>query len=335
MRKFFLSLVVMLVASVFTGKVYAQTSTLATLNHEGTISTFYGITALKEAYDAAVDGDVITLASGSYSAINLTKAVSICGAGMGLGAAKNVEPTILLGDFRLNLPENNTKRFSIEGIYHNGEIGYSNCQNAMFLKCRLNSISFYSSPYKLKGISFVHCRIAKKFDLYVNCSVSLINCIVNEPQCFDVTAVFDFTNCVLKRSASDLGYSTLRNCIFYNTTGNSFKSSTSLYNTVVFSSVSNVLDNIVNNGTNVVTGDWPSVFKTYSGKQFEDKETFELTDEAKTKYLGTDGTEVGIYGGNLPFDPTPSNPQITKCNVASKSTADGKLSVDIEVRAAE
>ncbi len=336
MRKFFLSLVVMLVASVFTGKVYAQSSTLATLNHEGTISTFYGTTALKQAYGAAVDGDVITLASGSYSAIDLTKAVSICGAGMGLGAAKNVEPTILLGDFRLNLPEDNTTRFSIEGIYHNGVISYSKCQNAMFLKCRLNEITYYS-PTKLKGISFVHCRIAKKFHLVDNCIVSLINCIVNEPQCYynEATSFFDFTNCVLKRSASDLGYSTLRNCIFYNTTGNQFVSSTSLYNTVVFSSVSNVLDNIVNNGTNIVTGVWSSVFKTYSGKQFEDVETFELTDEAKTKYLGNDGTEVGIYGGNLPFDPTPSNPQITKCNVASKSTADGKLSVDIEVRAAE
>lgn len=50
---------------------------------------------------------------------------------------------------------------------------------------------------------------------------------------------------------------------------------------------------------------------------------------------GTDGTEVGIYGGSLPYDPTPTNPQITKFNVASKTTADGKLSVDIEVKSAE
>ena len=49
---------------------------------------------------------------------------------------------------------------------------------------------------------------------------------------------------------------------------------------------------------------------------------------------GTDGTEVGIYGGSLPYDPTPTNPQITKFNVAAKSTADGKLSVDIEVNSA-
>lgn len=64
-------------------------------------------------------------------------------------------------------------------------------------------------------------------------------------------------------------------------------------------------------------------------------ERLELTDAAKTKYLGSDGTQIGIYGGSIPFDPRPSNPQITKLNVASKSTADGKLSVDIEVKAAE
>lgn len=79
------------------------------------------------------------------------------------------------------------------------------------------------------------------------------------------------------------------------------------------------------------------IFKTWTGGSVTSFKTerLELTDEAKTKYLGTDGTEVGIYGGSLPFVSRPSNPQITKLNVASKSTADGKLSVDIEVKAAE
>ena len=83
--------------------------------------------------------------------------------------------------------------------------------------------------------------------------------------------------------------------------------------------------------------EYATLFKTYPGGSLEklDSEDFQLTDAAKTQCLGTDGTEVGIYGGSLPFDPTPSNPQITKCNVAAKSTADGKLSVDIEVNAAE
>ena len=82
-----------------------------------------------------------------------------------------------------------------------------------------------------------------------------------------------------------------------------------------------------------------SVFKTYnaaaSSTYITDLYDFKLTDEAAAKYLGNDGTQVGIYGGNLPYDENPTIPQITKCNVASKSTADGKLSVDIEVKAAE
>ncbi|MBQ8463977.1 MAG: hypothetical protein IJ544_07685 [Prevotella sp.] len=80
---------------------------------------------------------------------------------------------------------------------------------------------------------------------------------------------------------------------------------------------------------------YAEVFKTLTGTTYNDSETFELTDEASTTLLGIDGTQVGIYGGNMPFDSTPSNPQITKCNVAAKSTADGKLSVDITVNGAE
>ena len=75
-------------------------------------------------------------------------------------------------------------------------------------------------------------------------------------------------------------------------------------------------------------------FKDYTGI-YNDDITFELTDEAKAKFLGTDDTQVGNYGGNFPYDPTTTNPHITKCNVAAKSTADGKLSVDIEVAGVE
>lgn len=68
---------------------------------------------------------------------------------------------------------------------------------------------------------------------------------------------------------------------------------------------------------------------------YSDDNEYKLTEAAKALIKGTDGTEVGIYGGNLPYDPTPTNPQISKFNVAAKTTADGKLSVDIEVKSAE
>ena len=62
-----------------------------------------------------------------------------------------------------------------------------------------------------------------------------------------------------------------------------------------------------------------------------DNSDYTLTDEAKSTYLGTDGTEVGIYGGIYPYSPVPTNLRVTRCNVASQSSPEGTLSVDIEV----
>ena len=66
---------------------------------------------------------------------------------------------------------------------------------------------------------------------------------------------------------------------------------------------------------------------------FKEGSFYELLDNLKTSWLGNDGTERGMYGSNWPFDPTTTNPRITKFNVAKKTTADGKLPVEIEVEA--
>ena len=76
------------------------------------------------------------------------------------------------------------------------------------------------------------------------------------------------------------------------------------------------------------------VFKDFTGAYY-DSQTFELTDEAKAMFLGDDGTQMGMHGGVMPYTSTPSYPQIKTMNVANKATADGKLSVEIEVSAAK
>ena len=43
---------------------------------------------------------------------------------------------------------------------------------------------------------------------------------------------------------------------------------------------------------------------------YTETRTFELTDAAKTKYIGTDGTEVGLYGGEYPWTKKPSSPRV-------------------------
>lgn len=322
----------------------AQSSMLATLSHNGEISTFYGATALRDAYNASEHGDIITLSSGSFTAVNIEKAVTIRGAGMQVNTKTQTYPTIITGDFYIQIPNNVEQRLTMEGLYSNSTINVrGTLQNATFLKNRFSVFGFGDGA-QMDNLTFIHCKIAKEIYLPDESSVSCINCYVDAPKCWSGSkSNYEFTNCVIA-GWENIGFvwsSSFINCIIYdNERSNNNDSKTYLNenNTAFYCLGKNFGNNMfcqISNSTNTnLTDEVESLFKTYA-RAYNDSETFELTDEAKAKYLGSDGTEVGMYGGNMPFDPTPSNPQITKCNVAAKSTADGKLSVDIEVSAAE
>ena len=335
MKKLF-SLMLLFVATVLTNNAFAQGSLLATLNHEGTISTFYGAQAWKNAHDAAANGDVITLSSGTFVAVDITKAITVRGAGMGIDSTAVSEPTVITGDFTINIAEPGSNRLTLEGIYSNHTIFYANVVNPLFLKCRLKNVTTYNGSAVLKDASFIHCRIAEELRLGENSSASCVNSVIQGPYSSSTTSNFEFINCCLIGDMGRVKSSSFKNCIISDNDNDHYiNSSCTAYNCVCLTA--NNYFRYITNATNKSLTEYATLFKTYTGAALDnlDSETFELTDAAKTQYLGADGTEVGIYGGNLPFDPTPSNPQITKCNVAAKSTADGKLSVDIEVNAAE
>ena len=339
MKKLFFSLVALVVATMS----YAQSSVLATLSHEGEISTFYGAGALKSAHAAAEHGDVITLSSGSFQATDITKAVTIRGAGMQMDTQTKTFPTIISGDFSINIPDDIEQRLTLEGIYNDFEIKVSGTlKNATFLKCRFHLVLPWTSTDRMKNLTFIHCKINSGFRLPAESSASFVGCYILDPYCITKTSsYYEFTNCVINAkgglyrvyasstsseymSLSSIKNSSFINCIIYanydfttgsHVTQNLIDSSCTAYYCVGKNNVSESVFKNIPNTTNTVI--------------------FELTDEAVTKYIGSDGKQVGIYGGDLPYNPRPTNPQITKCNVASKSTADGKLSVDIEVSAVE
>jgi len=91
-------------------------------------------------------------------------------------------------------------------------------------------------------------------------------------------------------------------------------------------------NSVVVNSGNIKT-DYETLFCKSIEFDYSDDETYELTPEARATFLGTDGTQVGIYGGENPFTDIPTNPQITQKDIATKSTPDGKLNVSIKVEA--
>ena len=321
----------------FVVQVSAQSSVLATLFHEGEVSIFSGSTALRQAHAAATHGDVITLSGGSFMSVDITKAVTIRGAGMEMSETQAM-PTIITGDFTINVTDSVSQRLIIEGIFHNQDLSYGNVpSNSLFLKCRLKSLrhEYYSS--KMPNTSFIHCKITEKFRLNgTESTASIINCVIRGLHVGDYTCGIEIYNSLVMIS-DDWNYNLVfNNCILFKYSSDYMKNFMA-YNCIGYSYAGNDIFVDIPNSTNIMVDDLSTVFKTYQGQDTDklDSEKFELTDEAKSKYIGTDGTQVGIYGGSLPFDPTTTNPQIVKCNVAGKSTADGKLSVDIEVKAAE
>ena len=312
-------------------RISAQSSQIATLSNGSKVSVYYGVSALKSAHEAAEDGDVITLSSGTFSAVNITKDIVLRGAGMEIDTINNILPTTIVGDFYIRGNyDNRLSNFVMEGICCEYIIRLERLNNPKFIKCRLK----YLSETSILDAIFLHCRITDEVNLTNKSSSLFLSSIVEDPVSNDSDTSFEFENCIIYVDRVSFTY--VKNSLFKNSIVFSRVEAPINTSCVAYNCVSNDVDMFVNinNSTNKGNVSLANLFKTYteelSFKSIGD-EMFELTDDAKIKYLGVDGTQIGIHGGAMPFDITPTNPQIKKCNVATKSTVDGKLSVDIKV----
>lgn len=382
MKKLFSLLVLALSFSA----IFAQQTTVALLNHEGTITTYYGSEALIQAHKAAVHGDVITLSGGTFDAPSeWIKAVTVRGAGCYQGADNSRDVTSINGEFLLKGDKTIETATIFEGLNFKADFNYfiaSNgggtfpvcLKNVTFLKCYLKKMEKIGL-----NTNFYNCIIEKisfAASEDYNANINMFNCYVVRPQAKNQYCSIKMTNCIIYYNGGnstsvhtsfneDLQYVSCSNCIF---TGNmqSYKSSLPsdyslsttctaknclscfcIYTPAVDNDVEtidavydyNIFENMGGNASSnsyltegkPITETIKSVFKTYNGTDaFSFNEFYELTDEAKATYIGTDGTQIGIHGG-IGFDLIPSTLQITKCEIAPRSTSDGKLSVSIEV----
>jgi hypothetical protein len=346
MKKSFLSL--MLTLGLFAGSAFAQSSMLATLSHEGEISVFYGANALKEAHTAANHGDVITLSSGSFNATDITKAITLRGAGVETNTSRNIYPTIITGDFSIALSDSVEQNLTIEGIFNNFTVTIKNgLDNATFIKDRFKKLTYSGSTSSFKNNRFIHCKIVETLSAVPNSrsnSLSFMNCYIGTLYNNECPTILH--NSIVSGRGYSLNnymYCTFYNCIIIGNkiTGSSqskFDASNSVYNSIatnIYGDYINLVYINITSNSNHIIENIDGVFKTFRVNGYNEEETFELLDDVKTKYLGTDSTQIGIHGGAYPYSSITTNPQITKCIVAPRSTADGKLSIDIEVKAGE
>lgn len=342
--KFFIKIMkkilLLMVAIVCATMSFAQ-SQIATLSHGDQIQTFYGPSSFKSAMAAADHGDIVTLSSGQFVATNITKAVTLRGSGM-LELNDSIgfhAPTIIQGALNISIADSVQNKLAIDGVKFDSTVSYQGTlKNPIFTKCNFYALTYYSGGSSIiQNAILINCRVRSSFNMYNNSTATCINSIVAIPWCYNsnVNTTFEFNNCILTNvdiNSRYLSYSTFKNCyINYSSYKKSLPASCIVTN--CYSSYTDAFKNSINPTNKVVAES--NMFASYTGGTWDDSQKFALNDDAATKYLGEDGTQIGVYGGNMPYEERISMPYITKCNVAGKSTADGKLSVDIQVEAAQ
>ena len=325
--------------------VFAQTDLVATLSHGSNLTTYNGIDALSEAYNAAAEGDVITLSPGTFNAVNIEKAITVRGAGMMPLESNGSVTTSLTGSFSINVSTSSSSVPTLEGLLALDPVSVygESLAPVNLMKCRFQSSVEGCGVY----MNATYCVFASSLnashyrDGYRNTTLNCINCVINNATCSglsdSVVGKIQATNCIVK-AENPVPYSTFNNCLFLGFYAYAILDVTcsvhscygiNMYETPdLFTNINDTSNKMLDGSGNDVV---QSVFKTLtSWGNFQLTETFELTDAAAASYLGDDGKQVGIYGGPTPFDPVPNNPQVKKF-VVDSSTESGKLKVKINV----
>ena len=324
MKKLLLFLVAMMVATTS----FAQNGLVASLISGENVTYYYGVNALQQAVAAAQSGDIINLSGGTFNATNITKAFTLRGAGIGSPA-----PTYINGEFNIEIASDDANQFMMEGIRCVNNVKYHGTfSNPYFIKCQFYSLRNYNSSDAVTNIMIVDCKVTNDFAVGGTCTAYILNSFIKQPDTTESSSITAQNCLITKYPVRGIINSSWTNCIFYGCSyadvlpnSNTARNCINVMNYYdVFKSLSEHTD------CPSKIYEYAEVFKTFKG-DYSDTETFELTDAFKEEFKGTDGLEIGLYGGLQPYDPTPSYPLITTMTVDKQTSTDGKLGVTIEV----
>ena len=317
----------MLIFSVATSvNVFAQEVQMATLQHGEQMTAYYGANALTSALETAQKGDIISLSAGTFNVETINKAVTIQGAGYVNDAEKNRHRTSLVGNggnIAISLPEGDSG-LTIEGIWTDSYFNLSGELNQLtFKKCSISSI-YADESCAIGNFLIDQCDMGVLTAPLIH-NGYFNNSILSSIRIDDENSTWMADHSIIRYAPSGMG--TLKNCILNLNYG---YNNTTCENCVYWPDYVE----LVGSGNRGLTDDEHNAFFK-EGPEAWDYGNGEFNCELSnpSAYLGSDGTQVGIYGGETPFTDVPTNPQVTKKEIAKQASADGKLSVKITVEA--
>lgn len=303
----------------------AQTVGVAVLSHNNENTMFYGNTALQQAVDAAVEGDVITLSPGTFVGFDKfsKSGLTIIGSGMDEGPSQTI-----LTDFYLRANENEEKfvKITLKNLYTR-TFSADNGNYELFLeKCKASEASGFNcsiAENESSVIEMTNC-IAPS-GRFNNCKLKAYNCVFHPLHLEgDVSRERILTNCVLLGTPSEKSTGSIHNCIIID--GSQY---CSLPATVRATNCKAIVSAQFRDylGTQKFTNER----LPYDFQAFVEGSFYELLPELAGTWVDEHGSQIGIYGGPKPFSVLPDAPRFIKFDVPAKTDADGHLKVEIEV----
>ena len=318
MKKTIYAIAMMLMTGI---SAFSQTEETKVILQNGTNTTIYNGNEITTAIGAAKKGDILYLSEGTYDKFTIDKEILVRGVG---------ENTYINGDVTIAIPNNPTLTQAVlEGVNVSGNIIIS--QPATNLIIRNTKVADVKVNGALTNGLIDRCYITGTFNMsdYTNDTMvknskvtiisagslaynkcKFLNCNIAD-RVNETTAAI-FTNCII----GDYIYCSHRNMIGLDTMENSEFTNT-LFNTECGAIGS----------TSTQTGCY--FVRDINGVC--DEGTLESRYNLDS-YLGTDGKQVGIYGGTTPFTLDPQVPKVTE-STFTVDTSTNKLTVRLKVSA--
>ena len=320
---------------------------MATLQHGSETQVFYGADAFKQAYNAAADTlDVITLSGGEFnSPDDICKSVAIYGNGAFESETPEKQIT-KIANLRI-MPANTTDEYGnvipygrrvngvhIEGICFTNDlvIGGSSSQppihNLEVVKCDIQRWLYWFN--KNYDCVIRQCRIKgnKNNGSLLAKNLLISNCYITSFTGFNNSSTVLIDHCVLRPATLpgntiDYPYRFTNNISYV-----AFSAAAICNNNVYVGSGPLMQDE---------NGNWSGV--TNEELWTADGETGDYSDEKDfalrhpEKYIGTDGTEIGLHGGVYAWNKVPVLPRITEFEINTDEVSNGLLKVSVKAEA--
>lgn len=317
---------------------------------------------LDSAYKLSSSGDYIYLPGGTFTLGTIKKSIHIIGAGYNEDSSSATGITVINS---LLIIQHGAENGSIQGIKFTNllEFDLSDDITTNFSKFEISycylplGIMFgtYSSGITVSNITIRNCYLGYNIDgngydlgsLYGQ----LTNSVISNNIIKDVLGVGSgnyFSNNIFFRFSSafqslNLGSNCIyENNIFQESVGSNSNCTNSVFNHNINASP---VTNNGNTGTaNIVLSFDSTLFINPGAKQvdsynrifyvYDVHNNYNLASGTVAKNAGTDGKDIGIYGGALPWKDgsMPSNPHISYKSIPSQNDPSGILNVTIKVK---